>query len=91
MLLLAGVTLNAFFSALILFVQYLADFADTFRGLRWLMGNLDVPSYGPLLAALPMAGWRELAALLRNVFASDTAARAAAHARAAQSAAWRSV
>lgn len=53
-LLLAGVTLNAFFSALILFVQYLADFADTFRGLRWLMGNLDVPSYGPILAALPM-------------------------------------
>ena len=30
-LLLAGVTLNSFFSALILFVQYLADFAETFR------------------------------------------------------------
>ena len=29
-LLLAGVTLNAFFSALILFVQYLADFAETY-------------------------------------------------------------
>jgi iron complex transport system permease protein len=52
-LLLAGVTLNAFFSALILFVQYLSDFAETYRALRWLMGDLDVPSYQPILAALP--------------------------------------
>lgn len=54
-LLLAGVTMNAFFSALILFVQYFADFAETFRILRWLMGDLDVSSYQPLLAALPLA------------------------------------
>ena len=47
-LLLAGVTLNAFFSALILFVQYLSDFAQTFRALRWLMGDLDVASYAPI-------------------------------------------
>lgn len=47
-LLLAGVTLNAFFSALILFVQYFAGFAETFRALRWLMGDLDVSAYGPL-------------------------------------------
>ena len=52
-LLLAGVTMNAFFSALILFVQYFANFADTFRILRWLMGDLDVSSYGPLVAPLP--------------------------------------
>ena len=52
-LLLAGVTLNAFFSALILFVQYLSNFADTYRALRWLMGDLDVASYLPILAALP--------------------------------------
>ena len=52
-LLLAGVTLNSFFSALILFVQYLADFAQSFRTVRWLMGDLDVASYGPILAALP--------------------------------------
>ncbi len=52
-LLLSGVTLNAFFSALILFVQYLSNFADTYRALRWLMGNLDVAGYAPLLAALP--------------------------------------
>jgi iron complex transport system permease protein len=54
-LLLAGVTLNAFFSALILFVQYFADFANTYRTLRWLMGDLDVSSYQPLVAAAPLA------------------------------------
>jgi iron complex transport system permease protein len=52
-LLLAGVTMNAFFSAMILFVQYFASFADTYRTLRWLMGDLDVASYQPILAALP--------------------------------------
>ena len=53
-LLLAGVTMTAFFSALILFVQYLTDFADTFRTVRWLMGMLDVGSYTPLIGALPL-------------------------------------
>src|SRR5688572_6976698 len=53
-LLLAGVTMNAFFSALILFVQFSANFAETFRILRWLMGDLDVSSYGPLAATLPL-------------------------------------
>ena len=47
-LLLAGVTLNSFFSALILFVQYLADSAETLRTMRWLMGDLDVAGYGPI-------------------------------------------
>jgi iron complex transport system permease protein len=55
-LLLAGVTLNSFFSALILFVQYLSDFAQTFRALRWLMGDLDVAGYGAILASLPLIG-----------------------------------
>lgn len=53
-LLLSGVTLNAFFSALILFVQYLANFADMFRAMRWLMGNLDVAGFGPVVGALPL-------------------------------------
>jgi iron complex transport system permease protein len=52
-LLLAGVTMNAFFSAMILFVQYFASFADTYRTLRWLMGELDIASYQPILAAVP--------------------------------------
>jgi iron complex transport system permease protein len=53
-LLLAGVTMTAFFSALTLFVQYLSNFADTFRTVRWLMGALDVGSYTPLMAGLPL-------------------------------------
>jgi iron complex transport system permease protein len=53
-LLLAGVTMNSFFSALILFVQYLSDFTETFRALRWLMGDLDVSGYTPIVAALPL-------------------------------------
>jgi iron complex transport system permease protein len=53
-LLLAGVTMTAFFSALIMFTQYLADFTDTFRMVRWLMGMLDVGGYAPLVASLPL-------------------------------------
>jgi iron complex transport system permease protein len=52
-LLLAGVTLNAFFSAMILFVQYIADFTEAIRAIRWMMGGLDVAGYTPIVAALP--------------------------------------
>jgi iron complex transport system permease protein len=64
-LLLAGVTLNSFFSALIMFMQYIADFAQVYRAARWLMGDLDVGSFQPILAALPlMLGAFALFALL---------------------------
>jgi iron complex transport system permease protein len=53
-LLLAGVTLNSFFSAMILFVQYMTDFSQIFRVLRWLMGDLDVSGYAPIVAVLPL-------------------------------------
>jgi iron complex transport system permease protein len=53
-LMLAGVTLNSFFSALILFLQYFADFAEVYRAARWLMGDLDVASFGPILAVVPL-------------------------------------
>jgi len=53
-LLLAGVTLNSFFSALIMFVQYVADFAQAYRAARWLMGDLDVGTFQPIVAALPL-------------------------------------
>jgi ABC-type Fe3+-siderophore transport system permease subunit len=53
-LLLAGVTMTAFLTALILFTQYMADFTDTFRTVRWMMGILDVGGYTPILAGLPM-------------------------------------
>ncbi len=60
-LLLAGVTLNSFFSALILLVQYLADPSETLRAVRWLMGDLDVSGYAPILAALPLLALAALA------------------------------
>src|SRR4051812_15546079 len=55
-LLLGGVTVNALLSAVIAFVQYLADFTQTYRNVRWLLGSLDVASYAPIVAALaPMS------------------------------------
>ena len=53
-LLLAGVTLNSFFSALILFAQFLSDYGQVYRAARWLMGDLDVGGLSPLLGALPL-------------------------------------
>jgi iron complex transport system permease protein len=50
-LLLAGVSLNAFISALITFVQYMADYTQTFRVMRWLIGDLDVGSFAPVGSA----------------------------------------
>jgi len=55
-LLLAGVTMTAFFSALIMFVHYLADSTETVRSVRWLMGVMDVGGYAQLLAVLPLLG-----------------------------------
>jgi iron complex transport system permease protein len=53
-LLLAGVTLNSLFSALILMVQYFADMTRAVQTMRWLLGDLDVASYSPILASLPL-------------------------------------
>jgi iron complex transport system permease protein len=51
-LLLAGVTLTTLLSAIVGFVQYLADVTQTFQTVRWLMGSLDVAGYAPLIVAL---------------------------------------
>jgi iron complex transport system permease protein len=66
-LLLGGVTVTALLSAVIAFVQFLADFTETFRNVRWLMGSLDVASYTPIVAALvPMTiAWAGCARLPR--------------------------
>jgi iron complex transport system permease protein len=53
-LLLAGVTLNSFFSALIMLAQYVSNFAQLSSAFRWLMGDLDVGGFAPILAALPL-------------------------------------
>jgi iron complex transport system permease protein len=66
-LLLAGVTLNAFISAVIMFVQYMADFTQSFRVLRWLVGDLDIGSYPPIAAAVPLlAGAVAIAAVISS-------------------------
>jgi iron complex transport system permease protein len=44
-LLLAGIAVSFTCSALILFVQYWADFSGTFRMVRWMMGGLSVVGY----------------------------------------------
>jgi iron complex transport system permease protein len=55
-LLLAGIAISALLLAIVRFVQFLADFTETVQTTRWLMGSLDVASYGPLAAALvPLA------------------------------------
>ena len=66
-LLLGGVTVHALLSAVIAFVQYLADFTQTYRNVRWLMGSLDVASYAPITAALvPLTiAWAGFATLPR--------------------------
>jgi iron complex transport system permease protein len=50
-LLLAGVSLNAFISGLIVFVQYMSDYTQTFRVMRWLVGDLDVGGFAPVWSA----------------------------------------
>jgi ABC-type Fe3+-siderophore transport system permease subunit len=54
-LLLGGVTLTTLLSAVAAFVRYLADFTETLRTVRWLMGSLDVGSFAPIaVAAVPL-------------------------------------
>ncbi len=52
-LLLAGVAVSFFFASLLLFLQYLNDFTQSFRVLRWLMGGLEVVGFEPVLNLLP--------------------------------------
>jgi iron complex transport system permease protein len=51
-LLLAGVAISALLSAFNRFITLIADFTDTFRSVRWMMGALDVGSYREIVAAL---------------------------------------
>ncbi len=52
-MLIAGVAINFFFSSLILFIQYLSDFANSFRIIRWLMGGLEIAGFQPVITILP--------------------------------------
>jgi len=55
-LLLTGVAISFFFSSLILFVQYLSNITDSFRIIRWLMGELSSVSYDEILQLAPFVG-----------------------------------
>jgi iron complex transport system permease protein len=52
-LLLAGVAVSLSCSAIILFLQYLADSTQTFRMVRWMMGGLSVVGYAEVLWLAP--------------------------------------
>jgi len=51
-MLLAGVVINFFFSSLILFMQYLSDFTESFRIVRWMMGSIEVAGFNTPLVFL---------------------------------------
>jgi iron complex transport system permease protein len=55
-LLLAGVSLNFFFSSLILFLQYTASMGDSYRLVRWLMGGLGGVDASAALQMVPFVG-----------------------------------
>ena len=54
-MLLAGVAVSFFFASLILFIQYISDFTQTFRIMRWLMGGFDVAGFRTVFQVLPFA------------------------------------
>lgn len=55
-MLLAGVAVSLFFSSLILALQYLSDFTQSFRIVRWLMGGVEVMGYESVLSLIPLTG-----------------------------------
>jgi iron complex transport system permease protein len=66
-LLLAGVIVNSIFSAVILFINYLASIEHSQRIVRWLMGGIDWERLGTVARAAPLVllGSAGLCALAR--------------------------
>ena len=54
-MLLAGVAVSFLFSSVNLFIQYVSDFTQTFRIVRWLMGGLEVVGFRSVVEMLPLA------------------------------------
>jgi iron complex transport system permease protein len=65
-LLLAGIAVSLSASAIILFLQYLADSTQTFRMVRWMMGGLSVVGYREVLWLLPWVSAGTLVLLARR-------------------------
>lgn len=55
-MLLAGVAMSFFFSSLMMLMQYLSDFTESFRVVRWLMGGLETVGYEAVFRVLPFVG-----------------------------------
>lgn len=55
-LLLAGVTLNFVFGAMVVFLHYAANFTQSYLMVRWMMGSLDTADSKSLLGAAPFVG-----------------------------------
>jgi len=53
-LLLAGVTLNFIFGALIMFIHYAANFSQSYMMTRWMMGSLDTADMRSVLRTAPL-------------------------------------
>lgn len=54
LLLLSGVTMSFFFSAVILGMHYFADQHESYRMIQWMMGGLDEYRYMAILSMLPI-------------------------------------
>ena len=52
-MLLSGVAISFFFSSLILFMQYMSDFARSAHMMRWLMGGLEVAGFESVFNMAP--------------------------------------
>lgn len=72
-LLLAGIAINTICLALILFMQYIANFGQTFAIVRWMMGGIDPVPYATLgwfaAGLLPAIGYIFLKSREWNVLA----------------------
>jgi len=54
-LVLTGVTVSLFFSSMILFIHYMADFTETYMMIRWLMGGLQITGWNYSVILFPFA------------------------------------
>ena len=60
-MLLAGVAVSFFFSSLLLFLQYISDFTDSFRIVRWLMGGVQTAGFDDVFNIIPFIACGALA------------------------------
>ena len=51
-MLLAGIAVSFLFSSLLMFIQYLSNFRDSFQIVRWLMGGIQATGYGSVITLL---------------------------------------